>query len=184
MKCHSCGKEFYIASLGEYAYKIKHLMNTIWFCSYKCLRVSKCVVCGSVVKPKYNNTCSAKCYKRTQDKILQKLVDHGLDRIVLANFNKGIIMASDEGLRTLTRKEQVAITKSMHNVLHVIKSEVQGYDVLTMIIKSPYPEDESTELSLIDRGRASVYAHNLDHDHLSDMGTIGFIMTKGYMVRL
>ena len=115
--------------------------------------------------------------------ILEKLIEKGLDPVVLENYKKGVIMVSDGGaFREPTAEEKVLIKEN--GALHCITSKLMGFNVFNMIVKSPFDEDTSFELSVIDNNRIIVQAENLDYNHLSDMGSIAFEIINGVMYRL
>lgn len=115
--------------------------------------------------------------------ILEKLVEKGLDPIVLENYKKGIVMVSDDdAFREPTEEEKILIKE--HGALHCITSDLMGFNIFNMIVKSPYEEDTHFELSIIDDDRIIVQAENLSVPHLSDMGSISFAIINGVMYRL
>lgn len=117
-------------------------------------------------------------------RILELLQEQGLDPIVLENYNKGILMISDNGLRLLTEEEQRLVDECGHKVLHMFPSILMNMRILNMVIKSEYEEDSYYEEQSLQRGLVFVWAKNLAADHCSDMGSVSYEITNGYMRRL
>lgn len=74
--CEVCAKEFEVAHIKSYNYRLKYKMTHKFYCSYSCYRKNICVNCGrpalaefSFIKNEANaktewKSCSLGCYQK------------------------------------------------------------------------------------------------------------------------